>query len=219
MRKDPGAEEAKAGPEYPTDEAQHGRLHQQLSTDGTGVAPSALRSPISRMRSVTDTSMMFITPMPPTSSEMPAIPPRSMVSVLSTEWPFQPRSLGRDGVVGVGGIGDPVQAGQFGVGLLVGGRQRGRRGWPGPGCRPPSCGWSHRTAGWQRWSSARWPDRLVGGGRRAGRSRRAHRVEHPDHRHGHPLMVTGWPIGSRRPNSSSAVVDPRTTTSAREVTS
>ena len=50
-----------------------------------GVAPSALRRPISRIRSVTDTSMMFITPMPPTSSEMPAMPPSSTVSVLSTE--------------------------------------------------------------------------------------------------------------------------------------
>ena len=30
----------------------------------------ALRTPISRVRSVTDTSMMFITPMPPTSSEI-----------------------------------------------------------------------------------------------------------------------------------------------------
>ena len=29
--------------------------------------------PISRVRSVTETSMMFITPMPPTSSEIPAI--------------------------------------------------------------------------------------------------------------------------------------------------
>ena len=35
-----------------------------------GGAPSALRSPISRVRSVTETSMMFITPMPPTSSEI-----------------------------------------------------------------------------------------------------------------------------------------------------
>ena len=33
-------------------------------------APVAMRMPISRMRSVTDTSMMFITPMPPTSSEI-----------------------------------------------------------------------------------------------------------------------------------------------------
>ena len=34
-------------------------------------APSALAMPISRVRSVTDTSMMFMMPMPPTSSEMP----------------------------------------------------------------------------------------------------------------------------------------------------
>ena len=50
-----------------------------------GVAPSALRNPISRMRSVTDTSMMFMTPMPPTMSEMAAIPPSRMVSVWSTD--------------------------------------------------------------------------------------------------------------------------------------
>ena len=31
-------------------------------------APSAMRTPISRVRSVTETSMMFMTPMPPTSS-------------------------------------------------------------------------------------------------------------------------------------------------------
>ena len=37
------------------------------------VAPMALRIPISRVRSVTDTSMMFATPIPPTISEMPAI--------------------------------------------------------------------------------------------------------------------------------------------------
>ena len=42
------------------------------------VAPKALRVPISRVRSVTDTSMMFITPMPPTSSEMPAITEMAM---------------------------------------------------------------------------------------------------------------------------------------------
>ena len=36
-------------------------------------APIAFLSPISEVRSVTDTSMMFITPIPPTKSEMPAI--------------------------------------------------------------------------------------------------------------------------------------------------
>ena len=50
-----------------------------------GLAPRALRRPISRIRSVTETSMMFMTPMPPTSSEIPAIPPRRTVRVRSTE--------------------------------------------------------------------------------------------------------------------------------------
>ena len=36
------------------------------------LAPIALRMPISRVRSVTVTSMMFMTPMPPTSSEIAA---------------------------------------------------------------------------------------------------------------------------------------------------
>ena len=44
-------------------------------------APIALRMPISRVRSVTVTSMMFMTPMPPTSSEMAATAPRSTVNV------------------------------------------------------------------------------------------------------------------------------------------
>ena len=35
----------------------------------------ALRMPISRVRSVTVTSMIFIMPMPPTSREMPAMAP------------------------------------------------------------------------------------------------------------------------------------------------
>ena len=42
-------------------------------------APIALRMPISRVRSVTDTSMMFITPIPPTSSEIAATSPSSVV--------------------------------------------------------------------------------------------------------------------------------------------
>src|SRR5713101_1399532 len=36
-------------------------------------APTAMRRPISRVRSVTDTSMMFMIPMPPTSRETEAI--------------------------------------------------------------------------------------------------------------------------------------------------
>ncbi len=49
------------------------------------MAPSALRSPISCVRSVTDTSMMFITPMPPTSSEIAATLASRIVSVVVTD--------------------------------------------------------------------------------------------------------------------------------------
>ena len=42
-------------------------------------APSAFRRPISRVRSVTDTSMMFITPTPPRVRVTKAIVPRNAV--------------------------------------------------------------------------------------------------------------------------------------------
>ena len=45
-------------------------------------APMAMRMPISRVRSVTETSMMFMMPMPPTSSEMLAMEASRMVSTL-----------------------------------------------------------------------------------------------------------------------------------------
>ena len=48
------------------------------------MAPTALRSPISWVRSVTVVSMMFMMPIPPTISEMPAMPPRKMVRVAET---------------------------------------------------------------------------------------------------------------------------------------
>ena len=40
-----------------------------------------MRKPISRVRSVTDTSMMFMMPMPPTISDTPAMPASSVVIV------------------------------------------------------------------------------------------------------------------------------------------
>ena len=49
-------------------------------------APSALRMPISRVRSVTETNMMFMMPMPPTTSEMAAMPARTPMSTLSMEF-------------------------------------------------------------------------------------------------------------------------------------
>ena len=46
-------------------------------------APTARRTPISRVRSVTDSSMMFMMPMPPTSSDTPAMLASSAVIVLA----------------------------------------------------------------------------------------------------------------------------------------
>jgi hypothetical protein len=48
-------------------------------------APTALRMPISRVRSVTLTSMMFMTPIPPTSSEMAATAPSRVVKTWLVE--------------------------------------------------------------------------------------------------------------------------------------
>ncbi|MNI64851.1 hypothetical protein D3C73_1203200 [compost metagenome] len=48
-----------------------------------GVAPMALRIPISLVRSVTETSIMFITPIPPTSKEIPAIEPMMVCRILN----------------------------------------------------------------------------------------------------------------------------------------
>ena len=71
--------------EHAAGEPEHRRLDEELRRISAGVAPSALRSPISRIRSVTETSMMFMTPMPPTSNEITAIPPSRIVRVLVVE--------------------------------------------------------------------------------------------------------------------------------------
>ena len=42
-------------------------------------APIAILIPISRVRSVTETSMIFMIPIPPTISETPAMAPSSIV--------------------------------------------------------------------------------------------------------------------------------------------
>jgi hypothetical protein len=52
-------------------------------------APTAMRTPISWVRSVTDTNMMFMTPMPPTTSEITRDRRDQQVMVwvvLSTVW-------------------------------------------------------------------------------------------------------------------------------------
>ncbi|MPM65595.1 hypothetical protein SDC9_112492 [bioreactor metagenome] len=45
------------------------------------LAPRDFRMPISRVRSVTETSMMFIMPMPPTSREIAAMATRTVITV------------------------------------------------------------------------------------------------------------------------------------------
>ena len=49
-----------------------------------GLAPSALRMPISLVLSATDTSMMFMIPIPPTSNEMAAMAARNVERVFMT---------------------------------------------------------------------------------------------------------------------------------------
>ena len=54
------------------DQAEDDRLDQELPQDVAARAPTAMRRPISRVRSVTETSMMFMIPTPPTTSEIMA---------------------------------------------------------------------------------------------------------------------------------------------------
>ena len=53
-------------------------------------APSALRMPISRVRSVTLTSMMFMITMPPTTSEM-QVTGTTMAAIMPSTWSMKPR--------------------------------------------------------------------------------------------------------------------------------
>ncbi len=50
-----------------------------------GSAPTAMRNPISRVRSVTETSIMFMMPIPPTTSEIMATQRSSLVIISAVE--------------------------------------------------------------------------------------------------------------------------------------
>ena len=54
----------------PAGKAEDRRLQQELPQHVAQRAPTAIRRPISRVRSVTLTSMMFMIPTPPTTSEI-----------------------------------------------------------------------------------------------------------------------------------------------------
>ena len=49
-------------------------------------APMALRTPISRVRSATETNMMFMMPMPPTNSDKPVMNKPTASMVPATLW-------------------------------------------------------------------------------------------------------------------------------------
>ena len=69
-----GAGDAERDAGDAADQRERDRLDQELQQDVRAArAPTAMRRPISRVRSVTDTSMMFMMPMPPTSNETDAI--------------------------------------------------------------------------------------------------------------------------------------------------
>ena len=58
------------------------------------LAPRARRMPISRVRSVTVASMMFMIPIPPTISEMAAIRPMKMMNISRVVRAWSKSSLG-----------------------------------------------------------------------------------------------------------------------------
>ena len=72
---------AKATPRIPPVTQSVVASKRNCSSTAPRVAPSALRTPISFVRSVTDTNMMFMMPMPPTRRLTAAIPASSMVKV------------------------------------------------------------------------------------------------------------------------------------------
>ena len=89
-------------PARPPTRGEHDRLDQELPQDVAGLAPTAMRRPISRVRSVTETSMMFMIPMPPTSSETDATPqePVMVLAICTRSRPFLDRAHGEVVIVG-----------------------------------------------------------------------------------------------------------------------
>jgi hypothetical protein len=58
------------------EEGEDEAFDEELGEDVAGAAPRAFMRPISRVRSVTETSMMFMTPTPPTARVMAPMMPR-----------------------------------------------------------------------------------------------------------------------------------------------
>jgi hypothetical protein len=69
-----------AMPTTPPSDASTAASTRNWRCTSRSIAPTASRMPISRVRSVTDTSMMFMMPMPPTPMLTAASAPRKRVS-------------------------------------------------------------------------------------------------------------------------------------------
>ena len=76
-----GGSNSKRNPDQAAKQAEEQNLHQELVAISPRRAPRACRRPISRVRSVTDTSIMFMMPMPPTRRDTDAMAARRIVSV------------------------------------------------------------------------------------------------------------------------------------------
>ena len=92
-------------------------------------APMALRTPISRVRSVTDTSMMFMTPMPPTSRPMEEITTvtSTTMPMMSRNWLMMDSAVAMPKLSGARGFvaaHPPQHGGDFILGLVNLSRQR-----------------------------------------------------------------------------------------------
>ena len=81
LRDAPGDPEAQRDADAPPKRLRTTASTRNCISTSAPRAPMAMRRPISRVRSVTDTSMMFMMPMPPTSSDTPAMPASSAVIV------------------------------------------------------------------------------------------------------------------------------------------
>src|SRR5215472_18591158 len=80
-RADGGQHNTEGDADRAADAGEGRRLDEKLHQDVALSRAKASRKPTSRVLSVTDTSITFITPMPPTSNETPATAPSSSVRV------------------------------------------------------------------------------------------------------------------------------------------
>ena len=163
-----------------------------------GRAPTALRRPISRVRSRTETSMMLETPTPPTSSEMPAMAASTPVSTprMSPSTPRICRWV--TALNSVSGCRRDSSATIRSPSSSIRSRSGALTAMPSMRCVPQSrCAAVTGTCT----SSSRSTPRLCPSGAKT-----------PITRNRTPASVTCWPSGSRSGKSARATESPSTAT-------